>query len=140
MKQLKSKLKKEREFHRAILANYEDETVWDMEETRYRMHLFWYKQKIWQCTILLTHTGPIQTLEAILHSLASFVRSMASPTQCSGQVPSQGNIKIGQPSTGKRDAAQEDAMAVVQQITQLPPSTSCGTSGSISLMDLMRPV
>ena len=31
MKQLKSKLKKEREFYMAILANYEDETVWDMD-------------------------------------------------------------------------------------------------------------
>ena len=41
MRQLERKLNKEREFHRAILTNYEDETVQNMEETRYRMHLYW---------------------------------------------------------------------------------------------------
>ena len=41
MRQLESKLKKEREFCRGILANFEDETVQNMEETRYRMHLYW---------------------------------------------------------------------------------------------------
>ena len=46
IKWLGSKLKREREFHSAILGNYEEETVQDMEETRYRMHLYWYKQKI----------------------------------------------------------------------------------------------
>ena len=46
IKQLESKLKKEREYHRAKLDNYEDDTVWDMEGTRFRMHLYWYKQKI----------------------------------------------------------------------------------------------
>ena len=40
LKCLESKLKKEREFHRTILANYEDKAVQDMEETRYRMHLY----------------------------------------------------------------------------------------------------
>ena len=56
---LKSMLKKERQFHRAILANYEDEIVRNMEETRYRMHLCPYKQKIWEYEILLVHTGSI---------------------------------------------------------------------------------
>ena len=32
IKQLESKLKREREFHSTILGNYEDETVWDTEE------------------------------------------------------------------------------------------------------------
>ena len=58
MRQLKSKLKKEREFHRAMLANYEDE-MWDMEETRYRMHLYQYKEKICQCESLLAHTDSL---------------------------------------------------------------------------------
>ena len=40
IKSLKSKLKREREFHSSMLHNYEHETVWDMEETRYRMHLY----------------------------------------------------------------------------------------------------
>ena len=90
MKQLESKLKKEREFHRAILDNYEDETVWDMEETRYGMHLYWYKWKIQQCKIVLVHTGSIKTLKAVAPSLARSVESVAIPTQHSGQVPSQG--------------------------------------------------
>ena len=56
----KEKLKGKMKQLRAILAYYEDETMWDMEETRYRMHLYQYKQKIWQCEILLAHTGSIQ--------------------------------------------------------------------------------
>ena len=72
MKQLKSKLKKGREFHMAILASYEEETVLDMEEIRYGMHLYGYKQKIWQCEILLAHTGSIQNLKFLLLWLALF--------------------------------------------------------------------
>ena len=76
-KQLENKLKKEREFHRTILVNYEDETVWDMEETRCRMHVYCNKQKIQQCKILLAHTGSIQTLKAVPPSLTS--SSCATP-------------------------------------------------------------
>ena len=57
IKLLESKLKKEREFHSTMYGNYVDETVWDMVETKYRMHLYQYKQKIWQCKILLPHTN-----------------------------------------------------------------------------------
>ena len=85
MKHLKSKLRKEREFHRAMLTNYEDETVWDMKENMYRMLLYQNKPQIWQCKIFLAHNGSIQTLKAIPPSLASSVKSVASPTQCSGQ-------------------------------------------------------
>ena len=46
IKQIESKLKRKGEFHSAMLGNCEDEIVWDMEETRYRMCLYWYKQKI----------------------------------------------------------------------------------------------
>ena len=106
-----------------------------MEETRYRMHLYWYKQKIWQYKILLAHTASIQTLKAIPPSLTSFVGSTASPTQCSGQVHSQGTRETCHPSTAGWDAAQADALAAVQQITQLPPPTSFTTAGSIYLMD-----
>ena len=52
IRQVNSKLKKKREFHMAILANYEDETMQNMEETRYMMHLFQYIQKIQQCETL----------------------------------------------------------------------------------------
>ena len=128
-------MKKQREFHRTIFDNYENETVWDREETRYRMLLYCYQQKIQQFEILLVHNGSIQTLKAILASLASSVKSVASPTQCSGQVSSQGTREMGQPSTAERDAAWADALAVVQYITQPPPPTSCATSGSISLID-----
>ena len=106
----------------------------NMEETRYRMHLYWYKQKIRQCEILLAHTGSIQTLKAISPSLASSVKSMISPTQCSGQVPSQGTREMGQPSIAKLDAAQPYVLAAVQQITQSLLLTSCTTSGSIYLI------
>ena len=135
MKQLESKLKKEREFNQAMLANYADETVWDMEETRYRMVLYQYKQKIWQCKILLAHNGSIQILKAIPPSFASSVKSAACPTQCPGQVPPQGTREMGQHSTAERDAAQVDVLAAVQQIIQSHPPTSCATSGSISLKD-----
>ena len=87
-----------------MLANYEDETVWDMEETRYRMHLYWYKQKIHQCKILLAHTSSIQTSKGIPSPLASSVESVVSSTQCSGQVPSQGTGEMGKPSTAEKDA------------------------------------
>ena len=96
------------------MANNTDETVSDMGEPRQNMHLYWYEQKIWQHKILSAHTGSIQTLKAIPSSLASSVKSMASPTQCSGQVPSQGSGEMGQPSTAKRDAGQADALAAVQ--------------------------
>ena len=109
------------EFHRAILDNYEDETVWDMDETRYRMHLYQYKQKIRQCEILLAHTGSIQNLKAIPPSLTHSFQSVASPTQCSGWVPSQGTREMSLPSTAERDAAQADALAAVQQIPQPTP-------------------
>ena len=46
---------------------------------------------------------------------------MASPTQCSGQVPFQNTREMGQPSIARRDVVQADALAAVQQITQLPP-------------------
>ena len=83
LKLLESKLKKEKEFHRTILANYEDEAVQDMEETRYRMHLKQYKQKIWQCKILLTHTGSIQDLKVAPPPLTSSVGPVAKPRKVS---------------------------------------------------------
>ena len=132
---LQSTLKKEREFHRGILANYEDETVQNMEETRYRMHPSRYKQKIRQCEILLAHPGSIQILKTIPPSLASSVESTISPTPCSGQVSSQHTREMGQPSTAKWNTCQVDELAAMQQITQLLPPTSCTTPGSISLMD-----
>ena len=89
VRQPKNRLKKEREFYRAMLANYEDETIQNMEETRYRMHLYQYKEKIWWCEILLAHTVSIQTLKTIPPSLASSVKLTVSLTPCStGQVPS----------------------------------------------------
>ena len=106
--------------------------MWDMEETRYRMHQYQYKHKIWQCKILLDHTSSIQTLKAVPPSLTTSVESVASPIQLSGQVPSQATGETGLPSTAERDAAQADALAAVQQIPQLPPPTSCATSESIS--------
>ena len=106
-----------------------------MEEARYRMHLYWYKQKIWQCKILLPNTGSIQNLKAIPPSLTSFVESVASPTQCSDQVPSQGTRETGQPSTAERNAAQTDALAAVQQITQPPPPNITCQLGIYFLID-----
>ena len=132
---LESKLKREREVHSAMLGTYDDETAQDMEETRYRMYLCWYKQKIQQCKILLDHTGFIQTLKAIPPSLTSSIKSVASPSQCSGQVPPEGTVEMGRPSMAERDAAQADALAAVHQITQLAPLALCATSGSISLID-----
>ena len=79
--------------------------MWGIEETRYRMHIYKYKQKIWKCEFLLAHTGSKQTLKVIPPSLASSVDSMAIPMQYSGQVPSQGTREMGQPSTAKWDAA-----------------------------------
>ena len=60
---------------------------------------------------------------------------MASPTQHAGKIPSHGTGEMGQPFTAERDAAQADVLVAVQQITQMPPSPSCATSGSISLID-----
>ena len=80
--------------------------------------------------------GSIETLKAILPSLSSSIESVASPTQHSGQVPSQHAGEMGQPSMAERDAALLDELAAVQQITQLLPPTSCATLGSISLIDL----
>ena len=87
------------------MGSFEDETLWDMEETRYRIHLYQYKQIIMQCKIFLAHTGFIQTLKAIPPSLTSSVEPVASPTQYSGQVPYKGTGEMGQPSTAERDAA-----------------------------------
>ena len=56
---IENKLKKEREFHRAISANYKDKTMQNMVEIRYRMHLYWYEQKIQQCEIHLAHTKEV---------------------------------------------------------------------------------
>ena len=77
------------------------------------MHLY-CKQKIQQCEILLTHSGPIQTLKTAPPSLASSDEPTVIPTMCSTtQVPSQGTGEVGQPSTAKQDAAQVDALAAV---------------------------
>ena len=112
--QIENKLKKERELHRAMLANYKNETMQDMEETRYRMHLYQYKQKIQQCEILLAYTGCIQALKTIPPSLASPVKPTVSPTLCStSQVPFQSTGEMGQPSTATQDAAQADALVAV---------------------------
>ena len=109
--------------------------MWDTEETRCRMCLFWYKQKIWQCEILLAHIGPIQTLKTTFPSLAGSVESTVDPTLWSDQVPPQGIREMGQPSMAKLDAAQADALTAVQWITQPLPPTLCTISGSIYLMD-----
>ena len=74
-------------------------------------------------------------MKAIPPSLASSVESVACPTQCSGQVLSQGTREIGWPLKTERDAAQADVLTAVQQITQPPPPPSCATSGSTSLID-----
>ena len=92
-----------------------------MEETRYRVYLYWYKQKIWQCKILLANTGSIKDLKVVPLSLTSSVGSVASPTKHSGQIPFHGTGEFGWPSTAERDAAQADALAAVQQIIKLPP-------------------
>ena len=86
-----------------MLSNYEDETVWDMEESGYRMHLNQYKQKISKCKILLAHTGFIQTLKTIPPSLTSSDKSIASPSHHSGHVPSPGTEEKGRPSMFERD-------------------------------------
>ena len=92
-----------------------------MEETRYRMHLYWNKQKIRQFEILLAHTGSIQALKTVLPSLASSVKPTVSPTPCStSQVPLQGTGEIDWPSTATWDAAQADALAAVCAMPQLP--------------------
>ena len=84
--------------------------------------MYQYKQKIWQCKILLAHTGSIQDLKVFPPSFTSSVRYMASPSQYSSQIPSHGTGEMGQPSMAGRDAAQADALAAVQQMTQPPPS------------------
>ena len=79
---------KEREFHRAILANYKDETMQNMEETMYRMYLYQYNQKTQQYEITLAHTGSIQALKVAPSSLVSSVKPTVSPTPCStSQLP-----------------------------------------------------
>ena len=57
----------------AMWANYKDETMLNMKETRYRMHIYWYKERILQCEILLADAGSVQALESIPSSLASSV-------------------------------------------------------------------
>ena len=100
------------------------------------MHLYWYKQKIWQCEILLAHTGSIQALETVPPSLFSSVRPTVNPTLCSiSQVPLQSTREVGQSSTAGWDATWADALAAGQQLSQLFPPTSCTASGSICLMD-----
>ena len=55
----------------------------------YRMHLYHYKQRMWQCEILLAPTGSIQVLKIVPPSLTSSVEPTVSPTPCStSQVPS----------------------------------------------------
>ena len=109
--------------------------MWDMEETRYRTLLYWYKQEIWQCKIILAHTGSIHDLKFVPPSLTSLVGSVASPMQCSGEIPFHGTREMGQPSIAQKDTSQAHALAPVQEITQLLPPPSCATSGSISLID-----
>ena len=94
----------EREFHSAMLSNYEDETVLDMVETRYRMHLYQYKQKISNYKIILCHTGFKQALKTIPFSPTSSDKSVASPNHHSGHVPPPGTEDKGRPSMFGRDA------------------------------------
>ena len=95
--------------------------MWEMAETKYRMHLYWYKEMIQQCKILLANTGSIHDLKAVPPSLTSSVRFVASPTLCPGHIPSHGTREMGQSSAAERDATQTDALAAVQQITQQSP-------------------
>ena len=76
----------------------------------------------------------MQDLELVSPFPDSSVETVVSPTQCLGQKPFHGTEEMEWPSTAKRDAAQADALAAVQQITQ-PPSPSCATSESISLKE-----
>ena len=87
-----------------MLGKYEGETVCDMEETRYRMHLYQYKQKISKCKVLLAHTGFIQMLKTIPPSLTSSDKSVASPSHHSGHVPLPGTEEKDRPSMFERDA------------------------------------
>ena len=100
------------------------------------MHLCQYKQKIWQCEMHLAHTVCMQALKTIPLSLARPIKPSVSPFPCStSQVPSQGTRERGWPSTAEMDAAPAEALATVQQITQLLLPTSSTTPRSISLMD-----
>ena len=54
-----SDVESKREFQWAILANYENKAMHNMGKARYRMHLYQYAQKIWQCEIPLVHIGSI---------------------------------------------------------------------------------
>ena len=68
---LKNKLEKEREHHLSILESYLNETLRNIEETCYRMHLYWFQKKIKQYEILVAHICPIHSLT----SLSSFNRT-----------------------------------------------------------------
>ena len=70
----------------------------NMGETKYRLHLYWYKQKIWQCELLLAHIGSILALNTIPPSLASSAESTVSPTPCpTSQEPPRGTREVSQP-------------------------------------------
>ena len=81
------------------MPNYEHETVQDMEKAWYRMHLYWYKQKIWQCKILLGPTSSKPDLKVVPPSLNSSLMYVASPTQHLDQISSHDTGELGQPST-----------------------------------------
>ena len=70
-------------------------------------------KKIQQCEILLDHTSSIQSLKTVPSSLAT--------TICSDQVPPTGTGEMGGALSAKWDAAQADALAALQLITQKLP-------------------
>ena len=102
----------------------------DMEETRYRMHPYQYKQKIWQCEI---PPGPywFHTNLDNCSFLASSVRSYSLLS--SGTFP--GYHRDRSALNNQIGCCFTDALAAVQQITQPLPPTSCTTPVSISPMD-----
>ena len=102
IRQIENKLNRERGFHRTIFANYKNEIMQNVKETRYRMHLYWYKERIQQCEILLAHMGSIQALKTIPLSLASPVGPTISLIPCfTSQVHPQSSGEAHQPSTAK---------------------------------------
>ena len=124
IRQIENKLKKEREFLRAILANYKDETMLRKEKTRYRMIYTGISRRL--CSMksswpILVIYRPWKTFLLLCLVLSN---PTVSPTPCStSQVPPQGTAEVGCPSAAKWDAVPADALAAVQQITQpFPPN------------------
>ena len=100
-----------------------------MEETHYRMHLYWYKRKVKQFEILLVQMGAIHSLTTLPPPLKEPLRHTVDPIQDTDvKIPVEGTGDAGRPTSAENNVTRVATRAAIQLITKPLPLMPVTTS------------